>query len=104
MLLTFSRFSLRKRPYAAVNEPGLQIQCDSCNCDLTHSIRIKCADPVCEPGDGVDICPSCFCAGKEFAKHKKNHAYRVVVCSDSAPYQTILTMSVSGTAFLSYIC
>ncbi|KII92702.1 hypothetical protein PLICRDRAFT_27727 [Plicaturopsis crispa FD-325 SS-3] len=61
-----------------VNEPGLQIQCDACNCDLTHSIRIKCADPICEPGDGVDICPGCFCAGKEFAKHKRGHAYRVV--------------------------
>ncbi|KAH7920616.1 hypothetical protein BV22DRAFT_1073613 [Leucogyrophana mollusca] len=61
-----------------VNEPGLQIQCDSCLTDLTHSIRIKCADPICEPGDGVDICPACFCSGKEFAKHKRNHAYRVI--------------------------
>ncbi|KAI0688183.1 hypothetical protein BC835DRAFT_1373796 [Cytidiella melzeri] len=61
-----------------VNEPGLQIQCDGCACDLTHSIRIKCADAVCEPGDGVDICPSCFCSGKEFGKHKRNHPYRVV--------------------------
>ena len=70
--------SLRNYPIA-VNEPGLQIHCDACTCDLTHSIRIKCADPVCEPGDGVDICPACFCAGKEFAKHKRGHAYRVVV-------------------------
>ncbi|KAI0798513.1 hypothetical protein BC629DRAFT_1592096 [Irpex lacteus] len=61
-----------------VNEPGLQIQCDGCACDLTHSIRIKCADPICEPGDGVDICPACFCAGKEFGKHKRDHPYRVV--------------------------
>ncbi|KIK41266.1 hypothetical protein CY34DRAFT_806302 [Suillus luteus UH-Slu-Lm8-n1] len=61
-----------------VNEPGLQIQCDCCQCDLTHSARIKCADPACEPGDGVDICPACFCAGKEFAKHKAGHAYRVI--------------------------
>lgn len=64
---------------AALNEPGLQIHCDACGCDLTHSIRIKCADPLCEPGDGVDLCPGCFCAGKEFAKHKRNHKYRVVV-------------------------
>lgn len=62
-----------------MNEPGLQIHCDACGCDLTHSIRIKCADPACEPGDGVDICPGCFCAGKEFAKHKRDHRYRVVV-------------------------
>ncbi|OBZ71060.1 Transcriptional adapter ADA2 [Grifola frondosa] len=73
----------RKRQYQpeeiqAVNEPGTQIECDNCGCDLTHSIRIKCADPVCEAGDGVDICPSCFCNGKEFGKHKRGHPYRVV--------------------------
>ncbi|EIW62794.1 chromatin-binding transcription regulator ADA2 [Trametes versicolor FP-101664 SS1] len=73
----------RKRAYQpeeiqTVNEPGLQIECDSCACDLTHSIRIKCADPVCEVGDGVDICPACFCDGKEFNVHKRDHAYRVV--------------------------
>ncbi|KAF9818139.1 hypothetical protein IEO21_02981 [Rhodonia placenta] len=73
----------RKRQYQpeeiqTVNEPGLQIQCDGCGCDLTHSIRIKCADPVCELGDGVDICPACFCSGKEFGRHKRCHEYRVV--------------------------
>ncbi|KAI0633529.1 hypothetical protein C8Q77DRAFT_1057652 [Trametes polyzona] len=73
----------RKRAYQpeeiqTVNEPGLQIECDACACDLTHSIRIKCADPACEVGDGVDICPRCFCSGKEFLQHKRDHAYRVV--------------------------
>jgi len=62
-----------------LHEPGVNISCDACSCDLTHSIRIKCADPVCVPGEGVDICPSCFCAGKEFARHKRGHAYRVIV-------------------------
>ncbi|KAG6813131.1 hypothetical protein H0H92_013755 [Tricholoma furcatifolium] len=61
-----------------VNEPGVQYQCDSCACDLTHTIRIKCADPVCQSEDGVDICPQCFCAGKEFGKHKRGHSYRVI--------------------------
>ncbi|KAG6880022.1 hypothetical protein C0992_007819 [Termitomyces sp. T32_za158] len=61
-----------------VSEPGVQYQCDSCACDLTHTIRIKCADPVCQLEDGVDICPPCFCAGKEFGKHKRGHAYRVI--------------------------
>lgn len=63
----------------AVNEPGVQYQCDSCACDLTHTIRIKCADPACDSDDGVDICPACFCEGKEFGKHKRGHAYRVIV-------------------------
>ncbi|KAI9447163.1 hypothetical protein F5148DRAFT_988207 [Russula earlei] len=72
----------RKRPHHAeevstINEPGVQTECDGCLVDLTHSIRIKCADPVCAVGDGVDLCPNCFCSGKEFGKHKRGHAYRV---------------------------
>jgi transcriptional adapter 2-alpha len=75
--------SQRKRPYQpdeiqTVNEPGLQIECDACDCDLTHSIRIKCADPICEEAGDVDICPGCFCAGKEFKQHKRTHVYRVI--------------------------
>ncbi|KAH9484985.1 Transcriptional adapter 2 [Psilocybe cubensis] len=61
-----------------LNEPGVQYQCDSCKCDLTHNIRIKCADPICTPGEGVDLCPSCFCEGKEVGKHLRSHAYRVI--------------------------
>ena len=34
---------------------------------------------MCGPDEGVDICPSCFCAGKEFKQHKRSHAYRVIV-------------------------
>ncbi|PAV18449.1 transcriptional adapter 2 [Pyrrhoderma noxium] len=68
----------RKRAQLPDEIQGLQIHCDSCTRDLTHSIRIKCADPVCEAGDGIDICPSCFCSGKEFKSHKRGHAYRVV--------------------------
>ncbi|KAJ7285589.1 hypothetical protein C8J57DRAFT_1117992 [Mycena rebaudengoi] len=63
---------------AAVNEPGVQFECDSCACDLTHTIRIKCADPACQSEDGVDICPPCFCAGKEFGNHLRSHPYRVI--------------------------
>jgi hypothetical protein len=42
----------------------------------THTVRIKCAAPGCEE---VDLCPSCFCRGKEGGKHKRWHDYRVVV-------------------------
>lgn len=62
-----------------LNEPGVQYECDICSCDLTHSVRIKCADPVCTPGEGVDLCPACFCAGKEIGKHLRSHPYRVIV-------------------------
>ena len=74
-----------KTALIAVTEPGLQIECDSCRRDLTHSVRIKCADPVCAPGDGVDICPSCFCSGREFARHRRDHQYRVVVWNRLLP-------------------
>lgn len=62
-----------------LNEPEINITCDSCKRDLTHTVRIKCADPVCcQTDEPVDICPGCFCAGKEFGKHKRWHAYRVI--------------------------
>ena len=77
----------------AINEPGVQTECDGCLADLTHSIRIKCADPACAVGDGVDLCPNCFCSGKEFGKHKRGHAYRIEVskfcCSPLAMRLTI---------------
>ncbi|KAF8530496.1 hypothetical protein BU17DRAFT_36297 [Hysterangium stoloniferum] len=63
---------------AAINEPRLQVECDGCQCDLTHSVRIKCADPLCEPGEGVDICPRCFTKGAEFGTHKRTHPYRII--------------------------
>ena len=77
----------------AINEPGVQTECDGCLVDLTHSIRIKCADPACAVGDGVDLCPNCFCCGKEFGKHKRGHAYRVEVSNlCCSPRRTSLTV------------
>ena len=93
--LSFSRPLLRNptlRIPTAINEPGVQTECDGCLVDLTHSIRIKCADPVCAVGDGVDLCPNCFCSGKEFGKHKRGHAYRVEVSNTRCnPYDLRLT-------------
>lgn len=93
--LPFSRPLLRNTPSritAAINEPGVQTECDGCLVDLTHSIRIKCADPACAVGDGVDLCPNCFCSGKEFGKHKRGHAYRVEVSNTCCnPYDLRLT-------------
>lgn len=45
--------------------------------DITHTVRIKCAMKQCEE---VDLCPSCFCEGKEGLQHKAWHDYMVVVC------------------------
>ncbi|KAF8597502.1 hypothetical protein BDV93DRAFT_452687, partial [Ceratobasidium sp. AG-I] len=49
--------------------------CDACNVDLARNVRIKCAAVGCEE---VDLCPTCFCAGKEPNVHKAWHDYRVV--------------------------
>lgn len=50
----------------------------------THTVRIKCAAAGCEE---VDLCPSCFCKGKEAGKHKRWHPYKVVV-SNPVPFPT----------------
>ncbi|KAJ7940899.1 hypothetical protein B0H13DRAFT_1940566 [Mycena leptocephala] len=78
MTVTHRKPPLQPDEITTVNEPGVQFECDSCACDLTHTIRIKCADPACQSEDGVDICPPCFCAGKEFGNHLRGHAYRVI--------------------------
>ncbi|KAB5591258.1 Transcriptional adapter 2 [Ceratobasidium theobromae] len=54
---------------------GETITCDACNVDLMRNVRIKCAAVGCEE---LDLCPTCFCAGKEPEKHKAWHDYRVV--------------------------
>jgi hypothetical protein len=58
-------------------DPGFIVECDSCFSNLTHVVRIRCADPVCE-SSSIDICADCFRLGKEFARHKANHPYRVI--------------------------
>ncbi|KAJ7602475.1 hypothetical protein FB45DRAFT_233401 [Roridomyces roridus] len=78
MTVTHRKPAAQPDEVAPVNEPGVQFECDGCACDLTHTIRIKCADPACQSEDGVDICPTCFCAGKEFGKHRRGHSYRVI--------------------------
>ncbi|KAJ6611742.1 hypothetical protein B0H10DRAFT_342084 [Mycena sp. CBHHK59/15] len=78
MTVTHRKPVLQPDDITTVNEPGVQFECDSCACDLTHTIRLKCADPACQSEDGVDICPPCFCAGKEFGNHVRSHAYRVI--------------------------
>ncbi|KAK8861484.1 hypothetical protein IAR55_002305 [Kwoniella newhampshirensis] len=58
-----------------VTEPGIKYTCDFCHVDITHTVRIKCAMKQCEE---VDLCPSCFCEGKEGLQHKAWHDYKVV--------------------------
>lgn len=43
---------------------------------------------MCEAEDGIDICPMCFCAGKEFKQHRRGHSYRVVVSGNLSLEET----------------
>ncbi|KAK1927453.1 hypothetical protein DB88DRAFT_32495 [Papiliotrema laurentii] len=56
-------------------EPGIKYTCDCCGIDITNTVRIKCAAKECEE---VDLCPGCFCEGKEVQRHKAWHDYKVV--------------------------
>ncbi|KAG9006783.1 Transcriptional adapter ada2 [Tulasnella sp. JGI-2019a] len=58
-------------------EPGLLVECDSCNANITHSVHIRCAAEECRITN-IDLCPVCFCKGKEVGKHKATHPYRVI--------------------------
>ena len=87
----------------ALNEPGAQYQCDSCACDLTHTVRIKCANPICMQGEGIDLCPACFCAGREFGRHKRGHPYRVFVCGYLSIAFILTDLSILGNQLLPHL-
>ncbi|CAH7666363.1 transcriptional adapter 2 [Phakopsora pachyrhizi] len=74
------------------NSPGIKYNCDGCSADISHTVRIRCAQQhtistviagqpqlqaalVCE---SLDLCGSCFCEGKEVGRHKAWHDYCVV--------------------------
>lgn len=75
-------------------EPGLQVECDSCGVNITHSVHIRCAAEECRVTN-IDLCPGCFCKGKEMGKHKASHPYRVIVSS--------LCYSVIGQIFTTVV-
>ncbi|GHJ85252.1 hypothetical protein NliqN6_1654 [Naganishia liquefaciens] len=54
---------------------GIKYTCDVCGADITHTVRIKCADKECPE---VDLCPSCFSKGEEKDAHKAWHDYKIV--------------------------
>jgi hypothetical protein len=60
---------------------GAQFHCDYCRADISHGVRIKCAE--CK---NFDLCVECFAKGVEvtgMVNHRNDHAYQVMVCSVS---------------------
>ncbi|ELU37683.1 SWIRM domain-containing protein [Rhizoctonia solani AG-1 IA] len=75
VMTTKARSPGKSAPESEEVHVGEAYTCDACNVDLTRNVRIKCAAVGCEE---VDLCPTCFCAGKEPDQHKAWHDYRVV--------------------------
>ncbi|KAG9050219.1 Transcriptional adapter ada2 [Tulasnella sp. UAMH 9824] len=69
--------SISNEPNQVDLEPGLLVECDSCGNNITHSVHIRCAAEECKITN-IDLCPRCFCKGKEVGKHKAWHPYRVI--------------------------
>ncbi|KAG8925917.1 Transcriptional adapter ada2 [Tulasnella sp. 408] len=70
--------SISNEPNQVDLEPGLLVECDSCGNNITHSVHIRCAAEECKITN-IDLCPRCFCKGKEVGKHKAWHPYRVIL-------------------------
>ncbi len=91
---------LLAHPVAWRGAPAARFHCLSCSRNLTMETRIRCAECLPVHGDGrgrparptspredgrqsatdahVDLCLSCFCAGKEPQSHSKHHKYQVM--------------------------
>ncbi|KIO25320.1 hypothetical protein M407DRAFT_25331 [Tulasnella calospora MUT 4182] len=78
MTVTNNRKPSISEPNQVDLEPGLLVECDSCGNNITHSVHIRCAAEECKITN-IDLCPRCFCKGKEVGKHKAWHPYRVIV-------------------------
>lgn len=67
-------------PTATALESGMRYNCDTCSADITHSVRVKCAEATAEKltCPDFDLCVPCFLAGHSLGPHKAHHAYRII--------------------------
>lgn len=57
-------------------EPGVRYHCDSCNGDITFTVRIRCAHSACTD---YDLCVPCFTSGAQTGNHNcSTHPYQVI--------------------------
>lgn len=63
----------KRKSATCTDAPGIHYSCDSCFKDISHVLRIQCAEC-----DEVDLCAECFSNGVEFQNHQKHHAYRIL--------------------------
>lgn len=67
---------IKKKTAVRTTEGGIKYICDVCSADITATVRIRCADDVC---DDYDLCVPCFGEGKSSSKHDAaTHAFQVI--------------------------
>ncbi|KAH0491813.1 hypothetical protein TgHK011_003221 [Trichoderma gracile] len=67
---------IRKKTATRGGEGGVKYVCDVCSCDITSTVRIRCADPACSD---FDLCVPCFGKGESRNAHDPaTHAFRVI--------------------------
>ncbi|KAJ4857140.1 transcriptional adapter 2-alpha [Trichoderma harzianum] len=67
---------IRKKTATRGGEGGVKYVCDVCSCDITSTVRIRCADPACSD---FDLCVPCFGKGESRNAHDPaTHSFRVI--------------------------
>ncbi|ORY05833.1 transcriptional adapter 2 [Clohesyomyces aquaticus] len=67
---------IKKKTASRGTEGGVKYVCDVCSSDITSTVRIRCASPVCHE---YDLCVPCFSDAKFSRDHEpRTHAYQVI--------------------------
>ncbi|KAF2836156.1 transcriptional adaptor 2 [Patellaria atrata CBS 101060] len=67
---------IKKKTLARGSEGGVKYVCDVCSADITSTVRIRCANPICNE---YDLCVPCFSHGKTSRDHDpRTHSYQVI--------------------------
>ncbi|KAI9719330.1 MAG: Transcriptional adapter ada2 [Chrysothrix sp. TS-e1954] len=67
---------IKKKTAVRGTEGGVKFICDVCSIDITATVRIHCADPICKD---YDLCVPCFSEGKSSREHNPaKHSFQVI--------------------------
>jgi transcriptional adapter 2-alpha len=67
---------IKKKTASRGTEGGVKYVCDVCSSDITSTVRIRCANAICNE---YDLCVPCFSDGKHSRDHDpKTHSYQVI--------------------------
>ncbi|KAF1960600.1 transcriptional adapter 2 [Byssothecium circinans] len=67
---------IKKKTGSRGTEGGAKYICDVCSSDITSTVRIRCANPICHE---YDLCVTCFSDAKFNRDHDpKTHSYQVI--------------------------